>query len=461
MVSGLGGIQAIGRIGGWKTVGLGALLAWSCFLRPATASGSTAFVLLGPEGRALVRVLVTPPQPSCPSLEVDQKSMPMQVRAGPADAASDVRQHAAFPVLACELTLPETTHQVLLDGQALPLPVIMPRRIVVLGDSGCRMKWPDSYQNCSDPAQWPLAEIARSAAADHPDLVIHVGDYHYRENQCPDEGCRASPYGYGWDAWRADFFAPAHPLLQAAPWVMTRGNHEVCARAGQGWFRFLDARAYDPAHACRGQPPYLEDFTEPFAVPLGPHHQLIVFDSAGASEHAGVTNTTTVPRYVDRLAQAAQLSLQQPFNWLVVHHPLLGYGYHPLTGYFTDGAALAEALKRSRFRDVLPANVQMVLQGHIHTFELSQFQGTVPVSLLAGFGGSRLERKFPESPPLQFQVSPGAIVSKSWNTQQFGYVLLERHEQGWVLYEKDPQGRERRRCTLALKQPPYELNCIP
>ena len=52
-----------------------------------------------------------------------------------------------------------------------------------------------------------------------PDLVIHVGDYHYRENACPKDiaGCRDSPWGYGWDAWDADFFVPARPLLAAAP----------------------------------------------------------------------------------------------------------------------------------------------------------------------------------------------------------------------------------------------------
>jgi hypothetical protein len=51
---------------------------------------------------------------------------------------------------------------------------------------------------------------------------------------------RCSPWGYGWDTWKADFFDPAQALLKAAPWVMVRGNHETCTRAGQGWWRFLD-----------------------------------------------------------------------------------------------------------------------------------------------------------------------------------------------------------------------------
>ena len=63
---------------------------------------------------------------------------------------------------------------------------VLPRsikRIVVIGDTGCRLKG-DNVQDCNDPAQWPFAAIARLAAARHPDLVIHVGDYHYRESPC-------------------------------------------------------------------------------------------------------------------------------------------------------------------------------------------------------------------------------------------------------------------------------------
>ncbi len=72
--------------------------------------------------------------------------------------------------------------------------------------------------------------------------MIHVGDYVYRETPCPEGNttCAGSPWGYGWDVWNADFFEPAAPLLANAPWLVVRGNHENCARAGEGWLRFLD-----------------------------------------------------------------------------------------------------------------------------------------------------------------------------------------------------------------------------
>ncbi|MDE2622352.1 MAG: metallophosphoesterase [Betaproteobacteria bacterium] len=410
------------------------------------------YVLLGPEGQTIARALIEPGR-SCPTLDVDHKPTPMKVRAEPQE--SGLRQAATFPVQACELVLPENAHHVLFEGRELPLPATAAHRIVVLGDSGCRMKWPASFQDCNDPARWPLASIAHSAAADHPDLVIHVGDYNYRESRCLVGGCSGSPYGYGWKTWKADFFEPAKPLLEAAPWVMARGNHESCARAGQGWFRFLDARPYDAARACKGAPHYAEDFTEPFAVPLGAQRQLIVFDSAGASDK------NSLEIFATRWAQAAELAARQPFNWLVLHHPVLGYGYKPLTGYFTDSGAVGMALEGSHFPDLMPSNVQLVLQGHIHTFEINQFQGNLPLSVLAGIGGSALEGSFPAGLPQSIGVIPGARLVQSRNSQQFGYVLLERRGREWVLSEKNPDGSIRRQCTLTLAQPPYALSCEP
>ena len=59
-----------------------------------------------------------------------------------------------------------------------------PQRIVVLGDTGCRLKGA-ALQACNDPAQWPFPQLAAAAASLKPDLVIHVGDYLYRESACP------------------------------------------------------------------------------------------------------------------------------------------------------------------------------------------------------------------------------------------------------------------------------------
>ena len=193
-------------------------------------------------------------------LRVDDRDVAMTVRF----AAATVPQRAtastpenlkpsAFPVAVCEAPLPAGSRRAKVDGVRLPVPKREVRRIVVIGDTGCRMEVSDhAYQPCNDRAKFPFARIAARAAKWGPDLVVHVGDYEYRENPCPaaETGCAGSVWGYGWDAWAADFFTPAAPLLAAAPIAPARGNHESCARAGQGWWRFLDGHPAAAAHDC-------------------------------------------------------------------------------------------------------------------------------------------------------------------------------------------------------------------
>src|SRR5262249_20481927 len=198
-------------------------------------------------GAASVRAITD--DDHCPALSVDGQATPMQVRAEPgplfADAAS--LPQADFPVRVCEAAIASAKTRILLDGKELPLPPADIRRIVVFGDTGCRVE-NKKVQDCNDGSKWPYAKVAELAAAKNPDVVLHVGDYLYREKPCAPKvkDCPNTPVGHGWESWNADFFAPSKPLFAAAPWIMTRGNHEICDRAGEGWFRFLDHAPMSP-----------------------------------------------------------------------------------------------------------------------------------------------------------------------------------------------------------------------
>ena len=66
---------------------------------------------------------------------------------------------SAFPVLTCELALPAGAARAAVGGSALPLPKSSPRRIVVIGDSGCAVNASYGvFQACNDAAAWPFAE---------------------------------------------------------------------------------------------------------------------------------------------------------------------------------------------------------------------------------------------------------------------------------------------------------------
>src|SRR5215468_6161335 len=170
---------------------------------------------------------------------------------------------AMFAVLVCEMPIPASATAASIENAPLPLPRSQLKSIAAFGDTGCRLKAAKGndgdddddggkYQECNNPAAWPFAQVAASIAAAKPDLVIHVGDYLYRESACPprDAGCARSPHGDDWPTWNADFFAPAAPALLAAPWIMVRGNHEICSRAGAGYLRLLDQTPAQTAPPC-------------------------------------------------------------------------------------------------------------------------------------------------------------------------------------------------------------------
>ena len=110
------------------------------------------------QGGAQIRAVTT--APTCPEAKFDGHLRPMKLRAAPA---------TGFGNRLCQLDLPPGAHGASLDGRALPLPVRPPRRILIFGDTGCRLKGGD-YQACNDPRAWPFAAVARLAAAQRPDL---------------------------------------------------------------------------------------------------------------------------------------------------------------------------------------------------------------------------------------------------------------------------------------------------
>ena len=70
---------------------------------------------------------------------------------------------------------------------------------------------------------------------------VPIGPAYWSQNM------QGSPIPDVWPAWRDDFFMPAARLMKTAPWLLVRGNHELCSRAGPGWFYLLD-----PASALLG-----------------------------------------------------------------------------------------------------------------------------------------------------------------------------------------------------------------
>jgi Calcineurin-like phosphoesterase len=361
---------------------------------------------------------------------------------------------SAFPVTVCEVSVPAGTVRAAIGARALPLPKNKPERIVVLGDSGCRLYASfNVWQNCDNPAAWPFADVAATAARFAPDLVIHVGDYHYRENACPASlaGCRGSPWGYGWDAWQADFFDPAAPLLAVAPWVVVRGNHEECARAGQGWFRFLDPRPFEARRSCDDPADDIDaDYSPSYAVPLGTDAQIIVFDSAKAGYTPLVGSDPQFRAYRNQFDQARALAIRDGVTSVFTsHHPLLGFvpqrSAQPLPG----NAALLSVARTLFATRYFPNSVELAVHGHIHDFQAIGFATGQPATLIAGIGGDYLDVELPDPFPAALSPAAGAVVDTIAHSARFGFVLLERQVKTWRIAAHTRDGRVLTQCTLS------------
>jgi hypothetical protein len=214
-----------------RTALIACVLAFASTPAAAQAPAATYVVLggQGPVARAIIPAGTTGLAPACPAIVVDGSSQTMSLRAAP---------DAKFAILVCEFAVPAAAKSATIAGQALPLPPNKLNSIAVFGDTGCRLKVKGAnaavvhdadeadevaeagkFQDCNNTDDWPFAPMSATIANAKPDLVVHVGDYLYRESKCPsgDQGCQGSPHGDNWDTWAADCAAAQGGALDRHP----------------------------------------------------------------------------------------------------------------------------------------------------------------------------------------------------------------------------------------------------
>ncbi len=420
-----------------------------------------AYVIMGTDGNAIARYLTNDKR--CPDIRINGESYAMQLRSGaqhvaqrPTVSPATDSKPSIFSQQVCEYRLPANTRSASIAGQALPLPHADVRRVVVIGDTGCRIKAHEPAQACDDRQKYPFATIASLAAEWHPDLVIHVGDYLYRENACPEGNteCAGSPWGYGSDSWQADFFQPAHDLLNAAPWIVVRGNHESCNRAGQGWWRFLDPHPLTNRQNCDlAKNDAYGDYAGTYAVPLGGNTQVIVMDTAIAPKKALDRND---PRWVglrQAYVEMLKLAAQASANIIASHQPVLAFAAKQTgkTVKLSPGNQALQSVFQTEGQPLYPDQVDLLLSGHVHTWEQLSFANDYPSQFVTGFSGTEEEiTPIPDHLPTNASPAPGAQVSafSTWNGG-FGYMTLERTgPASWQATVHDVNNRVIKTCVI-------------
>ena len=397
---------------------------WFTLLLALAASAANAadlphaWVQFVASGGLEVRAIVGPGM-KCPVVLSGQNPLTSVVRAEPTEA---------YPIQVCATPVPPGAGQLTANGLALPAMPKQIRRVAIIGDTGCRMKG-TFVQDCNDPAAWPFSTVARLVGGRKPDIVIHVGDYHYRESACPTDrpGCAGSPFGDNWAVWQKDMFNPIDPLLPVAPFVFARGNHELCERGGKGWFHILDAY---PSTACR-------NLTDPYTLFIGPL-TLSMLDSATADDQKA--DPKMVPVYTEHLK--ALYAQSRPGSWLVTHRPIYAYAQ----GSSVPAGATTNATLQAAMAEPIPANVAMILSGHIHSFMSYEFAGARPSQLVVGESGDASDEI--TNPLTPGKMIAGLPIKRGFGLGDYGYAMAHAVQGGWDVTVYSITDKALARCAL-------------
>jgi hypothetical protein len=371
------------------------------------------------------------------------------------------------------------------------------RKIVVIGDTGCRVT-DYTAQQCDSAVEWPFFRIAKAASAINPDLVIHVGDYHYREKPCAGRtGCTDSPSGDNWQTWDSDFFKPAAPLLTAAPWLMLRGNHEDCTRAGAGWNLLVrPSLGLKSGERCPAD-------TDPDLFTFD-RLRMIVPDTASAEGYGREGRVVTYRKQIRSLPRLPGEAGDE--TWLLTHQALaVSYGRNKNGSYDADDmfsrvpetldAGLREEICGATISPMntyrqwlagtapeanpndhqpgdqrgerpcleatpakpLPApDISLVISGDTHTFQMFAPAPTPeknrPLQLIVGNGGDALEssRAYPGSEKALLTAAANlfGVPGKLWMRNTFGFAVLEKPEGAWTATLYDVDGKAIAQCSL-------------
>jgi hypothetical protein len=206
---------------------------------PVEAAVVNQWVQFAPNNTVYIRAIESVPANGCPAATLDGSPLTLTQRGTVVTAAQQSQTY--FPILMCEANVSAFGHtSATVAGVTLKMPVTNPKRILFVGDTGCRVTAATSgTQNCNDPAQFPLQFVANYAASFNPDLIVHVGDFFYREQPCPTgfTGCAGNPVYDNWDAWNADWFTPAANVPAAGCPSLRPGcgglHRALCAHDGR------------------------------------------------------------------------------------------------------------------------------------------------------------------------------------------------------------------------------------
>ncbi|MDD9331362.1 MAG: metallophosphoesterase [Wolbachia sp.] len=323
----------------------------------------------------------------------------------------------------CELLVDRDTKNISIENVQIPVLSEKMEKIAFIGDTGCRINML-FQQECSSLDSWPLKKNLDSIALHEPDLIIHVGDYHYRKTKCRNTKKCGDIYGYNKEAWYTDWFEPAKDIFLKSPFLFVRGNHESCDRAHEGWFRYLDSYPFLPEKC--------ENFVSSwfFDIEL---MKFFIFDSSSGEDI--FTTKSEIYAFEKQFSKLIQDNSNKPI-WLLTHRPL----WRSPKKKFLTLKSQGNLLQIEAFGDKFPNNVTAVVSGHIHIAQML-LMDSVPDQIIVGNGGALLhaQNQEPTYKNVEFDYSNDKhyLAHEVKNFFGFGFAILDLDDYRFTFYDQD------------------------
>jgi hypothetical protein len=400
------------------------------FYIDARAEVKDAWSQLGEGDNLVVRAIVN--DNICPQINIDGKQFKMNMRAKPSKL---------FNNYVCEVVVAGNPKKINVADHNIPVRKATLDRVLIIGDTGCGNN-NSMGQICENPDSWPFPTIAGSIAKEDFDLIIHMGDYHYRG--CINDKC------YGEGDWNNEFFNIVRPIIHKAPWIMVRGNHENCDRAGEGWMRMLSLFPYHGETSCFDfEPPYIMRYNDLNFAMLD---NSAVYDIM-YNDKQRLANKPIITLMNKHLRELHKGLATHEYNWLLMHRPFWSYfAFKPYKSP-EDLINFGEVMQNAKSTELL-SKIDLILTAHVHVFQALGFnaQDKRPPQLMVGTGGAQLvPKKIFDSLPNNIHELPleGSKPDTATLIREFGYALMERVKgKHWRIIVKNRYGKQITQCEL-------------
>jgi hypothetical protein len=337
------------------------------------------------------------------------------------------------------------------DGTEVPVRLRQstsgPDRIAIFGDTGCRG---NPKQACKGD-KWPFGKIAANVAYDNPDLIVHLGDYLYTDND-------------NWTDWRKYFFEPARFLLKSAPWMLVRGNHENLQEGNQ-WagyeYFFGEQERLRLDDEIEGAKPYAIDLSAKLRVIVADSSISFAFKKVESGDLSSA-NCDTWPGKDKGICDVIKAQLRfvvnlmpppsesNPQVWLMTHVPVFGLEREDEEDKATkkkqkvDRIPKPSAMMLSAWMKNRVTGINRIFSGDRHLLQVITPNGQ-PIQIAVGTGGVNLD-DFPKTldPLTNLGIDLGT-VNESTNAadappstdqwcgyQGHGYLWAERKDTDYL-----------------------------